>query len=184
MPLRQTYGSQLNPPLTAIVTNNTFTGPQNLIKTAAAYSSKPTTIPVGYFEDGTTFRTEAWGTFSTTGTPTLVFGVYYGATALAVNVAFTTASGAATLPWHFRVITQVISAAVPSAVVTSSHGELVYGTTVAATTQIPIPGIAQASVNVDNTAAGELSVQATFSASSASNIVVLRGFYIEEITQS
>lgn len=183
MPLRLPYGSQLNDPWTSIVTNNTFTGPQNLVKTGAAYTLQPTIIPQGYLKTGTAIRTEAWGTFSTTGTPTLVMGVYYAATALAVNVALTTASGASTLPWHLRVITLVHSAAVPSAVVTSSHGELVYGTTVAAVTQIPIPGVAQATVNLDNSAAGEWSVQATWSASSASNIVVLRGGYIEEITQ-
>jgi hypothetical protein len=65
-----------------------------------------------------------------------------------------------------------------------TKGYLKYGTTVAAVTEIPVPGIALAAVNVDNTAAAELSVQATWSASSASNIVVLHGLYISEITQN
>jgi phosphoribosylcarboxyaminoimidazole (NCAIR) mutase len=183
MPLRPTYANQLNDPLTAAVTNNTFTGPQNLIKTGAAYSSQPCIIPLNYLKAGTTIRTEAWGTFSTTLTPTLVFGVYYAATPLAVNVAFTTASGAVTLPWHLRTVTHIRSAAVPSAVVTITQGELWYGTTLTATTQIPIPGIALATTNIDNSANGEWSIQATYSASSASNIVVLHAYSIEELTQ-
>jgi hypothetical protein len=182
MPLRPTYASQMNDPLTVAVTNNTFTGPQNLIKTAAAYSAQPCIIPVNYLKTGTTIRTEAWGTLSTTGSPTFVFGVYYGATALAVNVAQAVTT-AATWPWHMRTITHVRSAAVPSAVVTITQGELWFGTSLTAITQIPVPGIALATVNIDNSAAAEWSVQATYSASSASNIVVLHALTIEEVTQ-
>jgi hypothetical protein len=183
MPLRQTYANMMNDPLTASVSNNTFTGPQNLIKAGATYAAQPCNIPVNYLKAGTTIRTEAFGTFSTTATPTLVFGVYFGATALAVNVALTTASGAATLPWHLRLVSQVRSTVNPAAIPIVTHGELVYGTTVSATTQIPIPGVALATTNVDNTVAAEWSVQATWSASSASNIVVLQGLVIEEVTQ-
>ena|SRR5215467_1019674 len=185
-PLRQTYASQLNDPLLAANSIASFTGPQNLIKTTgnAAYVAQPCIIPQNYLKPGTLIRTEAFGTFSTTGTPTLVFGVYYGATVLGVNVALTTASGAVTLDWHLRCSTIVRSAAVPSAVVTMTQGELWYGTTLTAITQIPIPGVALATVNVDNSAANELSVQATYSASSASNIVVLHSLVIEEVTQS
>ena len=183
MPLRQTYSSQINDPLVVAVTNNTFTGPQNLIKTGAAYSAQPCILPQNYLKAGTCLRTEAFGTFSTTATPTLVFGVYYAAVPLGVNVALTTASGAVTLDWHLRVNTIVRSAAVPSAVVTVTQGELWYGTTLTAVTQIPIPGTALATVNVDNSAAQELSVQATYGTSAAGNIVVLHGLVIEEITQ-
>ena len=183
MPLRQTYASQLNDPLVVAVTNNTFTGPQNLIKTASAYSSQPCIIPVNYLKTGTTIRTEAWGSFSTTATPTLVFGVYYAAVPLAVNVFFTAASGAVTLPWHLRTTTYVRSAAVPSAVVTITQGELWFGTTLTSVTQLPVPGVALATTTVDNSAAGEWSVQATYGTSAAGNIVVLHALNIEEVTQ-
>jgi phosphoribosylcarboxyaminoimidazole (NCAIR) mutase len=184
MPLRGTYTNQLNEPFVGPVTNNTFTGPQNLIKTAAAYSAKPCIIPAYYLETGSAFRVEAYGTFSTTGTPTLVFGLYWGSTVLGVNVALTTASGAATLPWHLETVTFARSTVVSTAVPMVTKGYLKYGTTVSAVTEIPIPGIALAAVNVDNSAAAELSVQATFGTSSASNIVVLHGLYMSEITQS
>ena len=173
----------MNPPMLTAITNNTFTGPQNLIKTAAAYSAQPCIIPAGYLQAGSCFRVEAFGTFSTTATPTLVFGTYYATTPLGVNVALTAASGAVTLDWHMRTTTVVRSTAVPTAVVTVTQGELWYGTTLTAITQIPIPGIALATVNIDNSVAGELSVQATYGTSAAGNIVVLHGLTIEELTQ-
>jgi hypothetical protein len=184
MPLRGTYSNQLNEPLVVAVTNSAFTGPQNLVKTGATYSSKPCVIPAYSMEAGFTFRVEAYGTFSTTGTPTLVFGTYLGATAIGVNVALTTASGAATLPWHLETLTTVRSTANPAAVVTITKGYLKYGTTLSAVTEIPIPGIALATVNVDNTAGLEIAPMATFSASSASNIVVLHNLVVLEVTAS
>jgi hypothetical protein len=190
MPLRQTYASQISDPLLAANTINTFTGPQDLIRATGngAFAAQPCIIPANYLKAGTTIRTEAFGSFSTTGTPTLVFGLYTGVTttytALAVNVALTTASGAVTLPWHLRTITTVRSTANYAAVVTMTQGELWYGTTLTATTQIPIPGIALATANIDNSVAVEWAVCATYSASSASNIIVLHGWTVEELTQS
>jgi hypothetical protein len=184
-PLRSTYSSQLNDPLLASNNVATFTGPQNLIRLTAngAYVAQPTIIPVNYLKPGTCIRTEAFGNFSTTLTPTLVFGVYLGTTPLAVNVALTTPTGAGNLPWHMRILTIVRSAVVPSAVVTISQGELWYGTTLTAVTQLPIPGTVLAAVNVDNSVAAEWSVQATYSVSNAANAVLLSGLVIEEITQ-
>lgn len=184
MPIRDTYCSQLNPPLLFSVTSDTFTGPQDLVAGTHSLGAQPCTIPANYLQTGTAIRTEAWGSFSTTGTPTLVFGVYYGTTALAVNVALTTASGAVTLPWHLRTITHVRSIQPATSVVTITQGELWYGTTLTATTQIPIPGVALATTNLDNTAAQNWSVKATYSASSASNIVVLHAFTVEEVTNN
>lgn len=188
MPLRLTYANQLNDPMIAANSINTITGPNNVIRLTGAspggaLAAQPCTIPVNYLKSGTVIRTEAWGTFSTTGTPTLVFGVYFGTTVLGVNVALTTASGAATLPWHLRTVSQVRSTAVAAAIPVVTQGELIYGTTLTAVTMIPIPGIALATVNVDNTAAAEWSVQVTYSASSASNIIVTHGLTIEELTQ-
>jgi hypothetical protein len=183
MPLRLTYANQLNDPLLAAVTSNTFTGPQDLVAGTVAPAAQPCLIPANYLKPGTTIRTEAGGTFSTTGTPTLVFGVYWGSTVLAVNVALTTASGAVTLPWRLRTTTHVRSATPNTAAVTITQGELWYGTTFTATTQIPVPGIALATTTVDNSAAAVWSVKATYSASSASNIVVLHSWAVEELSQ-
>jgi len=187
MPLRPTYCSQLNDPLLAANTIASFTGPQNLIKTTgnAAYVAQPTIIPANYLKPGTCIRTEAGGTFTNASTtPTLVLGTYYGAVALGVNVALTEASVASVqLPWRLRTLTVVRAAAVPSAVVTITHGELWYGTSLSAVVQIPIPGIALATVNVDNSAAAEWSVQATCGTSAAGNAITLHQLIIEELTQ-
>jgi hypothetical protein len=183
VPLRQTYCNVLNDPQLVAVTSDTFTGPQDLVQGTHSAGAQPCVIPVNYLKPGTVLRTEAFGSFSTTGTPTLVFGVYFGTTALAVNVALTTASGAATLPWRLRTTTHVRSTVSNTAVVTMTQGELWYGTTLTAVTQIPIPGVAMATVNVDNSSAQPWAVKATYSASNASNIVVLHGWLVEEVTQ-
>jgi hypothetical protein len=187
MPLRPTYCSQLNDPLLAANTIASFTGPQNLIMTTgnAAYVAQPTIIPVNYLKPGTCIRTEAGGTFTNASTtPTMVLGTYYGTTPLAVNVFFTEASVASVqLPWKLRTITTVRAATVPSAVVTITQGELWYGTSLTATTQIPIPGVALATVNVNNSAAAEWSVQATCGTSAAGNTITLHQLNIEELTQ-
>jgi len=184
MALRDTYTSQLNDPLLVAVTSDTFTGPQNLIAGTHTAPGSALNIPAYYLKVGSTIRTEAFGSFSTTGTPTLVFGTYFGTTALAVNVALTTASGAVTLPWRMRTTTHVRSVAAVAGytLTTITQGEFWYGTTLTAVTQIPIPGIAMATVNIDNSVAAAWTVQATYSASSASNIVVLHGWIVEEIT--
>jgi hypothetical protein len=183
MPIRTGYANLLNDPLPGPVTSNTFTGPQDLIAGTVAPAAQPCLIPANYIKDGGTYRTTAAGTFSTTGTPTLVFGLYFGTTVLAVSVAFTTASGAVTLPWRFQVETVVYSSNPNTAIVTDTSGYLHFGTTVAAITQQPVPGIAQASVNIDNSAAQLWAVKATYSASSSSNIVILRKWIVEELTQ-
>lgn len=182
MALRETYLNQLNDPLLAAVTSDTFTGPQDLTAGTHAAAAQPLSIPVNYLKNGSTIWTRAAGSFSTTGTPTFVFGVYFGTTALAVNVALTAASGAATLPWLLETFTTIRTTSPDTAVVTMTNGILTYGTTLTAVTTIPVPGIAAATVNLDNTAAGAWAVKATCSASSASNIVVLHTFNVVEIT--
>lgn len=187
MPLRLTYANQLNDPLLAANTVGTFTGPQNLIQTnAAAYVAQPVIIPQNYYKPGTEIFIRASGTFTNASTtPTLVFGLYHGSTALAVNVAFTETSVASVqLPWLLELLMTVRSAAVPSAVVTMTSGTLVFGTSLTAVTTIPVPGTAMATVNLDNSAAAELSIKATLSASSASNTVTLHKLLFLETTQN
>lgn len=183
MPFRQTYANQLNDPLLAAVTSDTFTGPQDLVAGTHAANAQPCVIPVNYFKNGSTLWTRAAGSFSTTATPTFVFGVYYGATALAVNVAFTAASGAVTLPWLLDLETTVRTTSPDTAVVTITNGYLTYGTTLTAVTTIPVPGIAAATVTLDNTGAQAWAVKATCGTSSSSNIVVMHSFRVVEITQ-
>lgn len=168
------YESLLNEPLRTTITNNTFTGPQDITSSTTA---PPLVIPANFIQRGTTLKTTAFGTFSTTGTPTLVMGPYWGTTVLGVNVALTTASGAATLAWRLETTTTFHTDGSAGAAVT--QGFLDYGTTLTATTRIPVPGIALATVAVDTTAAAAWTVKATWSSSSASNIIVLYGYFVE-----
>jgi len=175
MPLRQTYANQLNDPLLASNTINTFTGPQNLIRATGngAYIAQPTILPVNYLKQGTLIRTHAWGTYSS----------LTGAT-LAASAATTLGTTPAIWPWDLYTTTIVRSTIVPSAVVTHTHGWIDLGSSLTAGTRVAIPGVAMTTVNVDNTAALEWTVAATYGASSASNIIVLHGLEIEELTQS
>lgn len=183
MPIRGTYASQISPPLLKSVTSDTFTTATDLCLGTHAAGTQSCVIPANYFQTGGLYRVEAYGTFSTTATPTFVFGTYFGTTALGVNSALTAASGAVTLDWHLRTTTTVWTASPNTVCVTVTQGELWYGTTLTAITQIPIPGAALAPVNVDNSAAQPLTVKCTCNTSSVSNIVVMYGFSVEEVTQ-
>lgn len=168
------YESLISKPLEASINNNTFTAAQDI---TSSTTQPPLVIPANFVSKGTTIKTTAFGTFSTTGTPTLILGTYWGTTALAVNVALTTASGAVTLPWRLETLSLWRTDGTAGAVVT--QGFLDYGTTLTATTRIPVPGIALATVTTDTTAAAIFSVKATWSASSASNIIITHGVAIE-----
>lgn len=168
------YESLLNEPLVASITNNTFTSALDI---TSSTTQPPFVIPANFLQRGTTIKTTAFGSFSTTGTPTLILGTYFGTTALAVNVALTAASGAATLPWRLETTTVIRADGTSGAAIT--QGFLDYGTTLTATTRIPVPGIALATVAIDTTVAASWTAKATWSASSASNIVVTYGYAVE-----
>jgi hypothetical protein len=191
MPLRETYASQLNDPLTAANDIASITGPNNLIRLTGAtpggaYVAQPCIIPQGYLKPGTSIRTEAWGTFTNASTaPTLVFTVGWGQTptVLGATAAVAETSGASVImPWHLYALTTIRNATVPSAVVTATQGYVLRGTSVSAIAFDPIPAVTFATVTVDNSSAQEWGVWATLGTSSASNHVVLHGLVIEEIT--
>jgi hypothetical protein len=169
------YNALLNDPPPGAMTFNTFTGPLDVTSNTV---NAPFVMPANTLDrPGQMIHTYAAGTFSTTGTPTLVMGTYLGTTVLAVNVALTTASGAVTLPWCLETWTKV--AGTGTAGLLNTRGNLVYGTTLTAITNIPVPGIALANVTADTTAAAAWTVKATWSTSSASNIVVTHQYFVE-----
>src|SRR6185437_431637 len=105
-----------------------------------------------YLYVGQRVRVTAYGRFSTTGTPTLLIGVYYGGaagTALAATGATTTGSGAASWPWrvsyNFRV------GAVGSSGTVTGEGSASIGTSLTAETGIPIPSTAANPVTINTT---------------------------------
>ena len=150
------------------------------------------TIPANYMQDGRALRARLYGKHSTTGTPTMIFGAYWGGalgTLLAQTAAITTISGAANVPWEMDVMIQtrtngsagallvdgtvtVFSSAAPT--VASATGN-------AATTPLTAGGAsAPAAVSsLDLTADTQLSFTLTWSSASSSNTATAMHYELE-----
>ena len=116
--------------------------------------------------------------FSTTATPTLLLGFYYGAVAgvaLGTTGAITTGSGVTNVPWRIHLDVDLWTDGATGTAKT--QGICWLGTAVGAWTTTPIPNTANTStVSIDTTTSKVLSVGAQWSAASASNTVTCHGF--------
>jgi len=164
-----------------------FTSYQDVAGTAA---SKPLpTVGANELKIGTKLVIEAIGEFSTTGTPTLQIGLIYnasagaaGGTALAQSAAITTGSGAASWPWHYRA-NGIITTTGTSGVI-YIHGILDFGTSLTALSPNACPTTAAArSVTINTTTAASFGLGAAWSASSASNIIIVDVFNVQILNQ-
>ena len=150
---------------------NTFTTKQNVTSLANV-----PVIPARKWRPGLKLHLGARGNFSTTGTPTLGLGFWFGTQALsitgdiALSSLITTGSGAAAWPWMME--WDGICTAVGTSGAIIGQGWLCLGTSLTAFTTVPIP-ITQAlrTVAIDTTIDRAIGVSAAFSASSASNQV-------------
>lgn len=173
-----TWDNLLDPHPTARgAAKNTFTAIQDI---------SPTPLPFSYANElklGTKIIIEASGEFSTTVTPTLNIGVYYGAVAQVWNSgAITTGSGAAAWPWHLH--WKGIVTAVGASGVIYGHGILDLGTSLTAFTPSALPVTAAArSVTVDTTAAKAWGLAGTWSVSSVSNQVIVDVMNVQILNQ-
>jgi hypothetical protein len=159
----------------------------------AAYASSNTatdispapqlTLPANFLVAGAAIRITAFGNYSSAGTaPTLVLGVYYGGasgTALAATTATTVTASAANYPWRLE-YTGIIRT-VGSTGTIMGQGYVDLGTSLTATTRIPIPSTALATVTIDTTTAKTLTVGATWGTNSGSNTLTLQGVLIESM---
>ena len=138
------------------------------------------TVPANYIHLNTRIQLDADLTFSTTGTPTLLLGFYYGGvagSALAASSAITTGSGAAS--WSARLTYSGKVTAVGSSGSIIGHGTLDLGTSLTAFTTRPIPEVAASrTVTIDTTAAKALTVGAQWGTSSASNTITCNNFVL------
>ena len=140
------------------------------------------TLPANFLQAGSSLRFTAFGVFSTTVTPTLLLGVYYGGVAgvaLAATTAITTGSGVTNVPWRIELNTTIRTTGTSGTAM--SQGNVMLGTSVSAVTTVPLPQIALATVTVDTTAAKTLTIGAQWGTSSASNTITLHGFYVESL---
>lgn len=182
-----TYANELTDPLVVGQTSNTFTGATDLVKGTVAPLNPPLVVPANYLKTGSMFKVTAFGTYSVTAatTPTLIFTLSLASTVLATAVTITAGSGVTTLPWKWETLTVVRDTGLVAAGLAMTHGHLTYTPTTLTTAPVvsAIPQTALATVGIDTTVASVLTVNATYSASSATNIVVLHGFSVEELTQ-
>ena len=127
---------------------------------------------------GTRLKIEAEGTYDTTGTPTLVWGLALGTVGatgalatpvvLAESSAITTPSGAADFDWRMEY--RGLVTAVGTAGSITGTGTLEQGTSLTARTSLPIPITnALRTVAIDTTVSRGVGVVATFGTSNAAN---------------
>jgi hypothetical protein len=131
---------------------------------------------------GARMRLKAFGSFSTSGTPTLLVGFYYGGVAgvaLAASGATTTGSGASSWPWNADLLLEVRTTGTSGSVMCA--GAVNLGTSLTAFQGVPIPAAALATVSVDTTTAKALTVGAQWGTSSASNTITCQVLDIESI---
>lgn len=130
-------------------------------------------LPANSLEAGSEIEIRAMGQFSTTGTPTLLLGLYYGGVAgvaLATSGAVTTGSAAAAWPWllEWRGVVRAIGATGSL----NGQGRLYLGTSLTALSTLAIPTTAGArTVTIDTTAAKSITVGGQWGTASASNTV-------------
>jgi hypothetical protein len=149
------------------------------------YGAPQKIIPQQQLEVGFSLELEAWGYFSTTGTPTLSLGFWFNGAALAApttilaqTAAITTGSGAALWPWHLHWEGALQAANTGAAGGTwDGMGEYGLGTSLTAWATGPFPVTdALRTVTADVSGARAIGVGAAFSAAAAGNLVVVKKF--------
>jgi hypothetical protein len=158
--------------------------PPNHVADGASYNTSVTLTDVSrapqkqlaamQLVEGTEIELAAHGNFSTTGTPTLLLGFYYGGVAgvaLAATTAITTGSAAASWPWRLYYRGRVRATGTSGSI--NGDGHIMLGTSLVAFTLRPIPEtLALRTVTIDTTIVKNISVGAQWGTSSASNALI------------
>lgn len=148
-------------------------------------SVDPLPVPVikgGQLRQASKIRLYAFGEYSTTGTPTINLGFWFGTRALAISgdialsSTITTPSGAAAFPWSME--WEGICNAVGTAGTLLGTGNLLLGsalTTFNAAVPIPITQALRTVSSFDTTIERAVGVSCTWGTSSASNSITVYG---------
>lgn len=160
---------------TALASSTTLT-----VISPNAATNPPFTIPANRLFPGAVIRVTAYGRFSTTGTPTLLLGLYSGGAAgvsIANSGAITTTSGVTNVPFkaEFLVVCRAIGTSGTLFAQGTAHG--ISGTV--GVSVVPIPASAPAVATVDTTLAKTWDLCAQWGTSSASNTITCHLFVVE-----
>ncbi len=137
-------------------------------------------------QDGRTIRLRAFGKLSTTGTPTIIFGIRHGGVAgtlLAQTEAITTTSGSANTSWSLEaiIVTRTNGATGTLMVIGDVNVALTASTNTSGTFGVSGFDAPAASAAVDLTADWALAVTADWSAASSSNTLTGLIYTIEAL---
>ncbi len=140
-------------------------------------------IPANLLDVGQVLRLKAFGVFSTTVTPTLLTGFYWGgvsaALPLAATAAVATASSVTNVPWHLEYEGRIRTTGATGTIM--GAGFEYRGLTVATGAFLPIPVTALATVTISTIVAQPLTVGAQWGTQNASNTITCHHFSVELI---
>lgn len=144
------------------------------------------TIPANYMSDGRLLRVKAYGKLSTTGTPTIKFGLRWGAAVsgvlLAETEAITNGSGVTSVNWSVEAMVQVRTNGSAGTALVMGDARLHTSATAVSVNVFGVSGYdAPATAACNFTADTALSFVGTWSAASASNTATCEIFSIESL---
>jgi hypothetical protein len=140
-------------------------------------------LPANYLYVNQRLRLSAYGIFSTTGTPTLLLGAYYGGVAgvaLAATAANGTSAGAASYPWNMWL--EIYVRSVGSSGTLWCNGMVNLGSSLTAFAGYAIPASQTQPITVNTTTANAVTVGAQWGTSSASNTITCEDAYIAALS--
>jgi len=130
-------------------------------------------IPANYMNDGRTLLLRAFGKLSTTGTPTIIFGIRWGGVAgvlLAVTEAIANGSGVTNVNWAIEAVIQTRVNGASGSLIVMGYADLHTAATTIAGNVFGVSGFdAPAAVTADLSIDKNLSITATWSAAAAGN---------------
>jgi hypothetical protein len=139
-------------------------------------------LPANYLFLNQRLKVTGYGIYSSTGTPTLLLGVYYGGVAgtlLAATAANAVANNAASYPWRLELDIYVRTTG--SSGTLWCNGSAKVGSSLTAWTEYVIPSSQTQPITVNSTTANALTIGAQWSASSSSNTVTCEDAYFETL---
>lgn len=137
-------------------------------------------LPANYMYVGQRWKIRGYGVYSTTGTPSLLLGVYYGGVAgtlIAATAANNGASGAASYPWRIELDISVRT--VGSSGTVWANGWAKVGSALATYTEYSLPTTQTQPITINTTTANAWSIGAQWGTANSSNTITCEDLIVE-----